>query len=176
MTNRSPQNAGSGRFFYTLVRFFHVQAKHMPSWITDINFIASICSIVGLAVTIFLYFEARAIRQSFLRRARLPEVNKELTKINSQISSQLKHWLTDKAPALESFSRAKAILENTKPKLPSDQKNKVQGIIKKLSPRKCYIFNGSLSDLTEQLAWDIYTELSGVIMHLDQLSKDSKWD
>lgn len=148
----------------------------MPSWITDINFIASICSIVGLFVTIFLYIEAKEIRKSFLRRARLPEVNKELTKISSQISNQLKNWSTDKGPALESFAKAKAILESTKPKLPAEKKIKVETLLRKLSPKKYYIFNISLSDLSEILAWDIYTELSGVIMHLDQLSKDSKWD
>lgn len=142
----------------------------------NINFIASICSILGLLVTIFLYVEARAIRASFLRRARLPEVNKELTKLSSQISNQLKNWSADKGPVLESFAKAKAILESTKPKLPAEKQIKVENIIKKLSPKKYYIFNVSLSELTEILAWDIYTELSGVIMHLDQLSKDSKWD
>ena len=148
----------------------------MQSWINGINLFASICSIFGLFATIFLYIEARSIRQSFLRRARLPETIRELTRISSQISNQLKNWSADKAPALESFSKVKAILESTQPKLPSDKKNKVQNVLNKLSPKKYYIFKISLSDLTEQLAWEIYTDLSGVVVHLEQLSKDSKWD
>ena len=58
----------------------------MPEWLTDLNKIGSISSILGLIVTIFIFVEARKIRNSFLRRARLPEINKELAKATSNVS------------------------------------------------------------------------------------------
>lgn len=148
----------------------------MPDWLTDINKLGSISSILGLVVTIFLFIEARKIRNSFLRRARLPEVNKELAKITSQISDHLKKWESDKKPALETFSNVKALLENIRPKLPSEEKRKVEGYLSRLQPKKYLIIRSSISELKEDDAWELYTELSGLITSLQQLAKDSKWD
>ena len=148
----------------------------MPDWLTDINKIGSIGSIVGLVVTIFLLFEARKIKNSFLRRARLPEVNRELAKATSQLSERLKKWGDDKTPSLETFSTIKALLENITPKLPSEEKRKVDDYLFRLHPKKYWLINDSLSELTEDEAWQRYTELSGLVTRLQQLAKDSKWD
>src|SRR5690554_2470287 len=97
----------------------------MPEWLTDLNRLGSLSSILGLIVTLFLLYEARKIRNSFLRRARLPEVNRELSKSTSQLSENLKGWSSDKKPSLETLSTIKALLENVRGKLPSEEKRKV---------------------------------------------------
>lgn len=148
----------------------------MPDWLTDINKLGSISSILGLIVTVFLFIEARKIRNSFLRRARLPEVNKELAKITSQVSDRLKKWESDKKPVLETFSNVKALLENIRPKLPSEEKRKVESYLSRLQPKKYLIIRSSISELKEDDAWELYTELSGLVTSLQQLAKDSKWD
>lgn len=148
----------------------------MPDWLTDLNKIGSISSMIGFIVTVFLFIEARKIRDSFLRRARLPEINKELTKATSKVSDQLKNWDDDKTPALEEFSKVKALLENIKPKLPSEERKKVNDYICRLQPKKYLIIKTSISELSEDAAWELYTELSGLVTSLQQLAKDSKWD
>lgn len=148
----------------------------MPDWLTDMNKIGSISSIIGLIVTIFLFIEARKIRNSFLRRARLPEVNRELARLTSNISEHLKNWMADKKPALETFSNVQALLENVRPKLPSAEKRKVEGYLTRLRPKKYLVIRVSISDLSEDSAWERYTELSGLVTSLQQLAKDSKWD
>lgn len=148
----------------------------MPEWLTDLNKISSISSILGLIVTVFLFMEARKIRNSFLRRARLPKINKKLAKETTNICDQLKNWGDDKTPALEAFSNVKALLENIKPKLPSKEKNKVKDYLNLLQPKKYYFINTSLSELDENSAWELYTELSGLVTSLQQLAKDFKWD
>lgn len=148
----------------------------MPDWLTDLNKIGSISSMIGLIVTIFLFMEARKIRNSFLRRARLPEINRELAKVTSKVSDQLKNWDADKTPALEAFSNVKALLENIKPKLPSEERNKVADYLNRLQPKKYLIIKTSISELGEDAAWELYTELSGLVTSLQQLVKDSKWD
>lgn len=148
----------------------------MPDWLTDLNKIGSISSIIGLVVTVFLFLEARKIRNSFLRRARLPEVNRELSKSASQLSDRLKKWNDDKTPSIETFSTIKALLENIKSKLPPEEKKKVGEYLLKLHPKKYFFMNSPLSKLTEDEAWDRYTELSGLVTTLQQLAKDSKWD
>jgi hypothetical protein len=124
----------------------------MPDWLTDLNKIGSISSIAGLIVTIFLFSEARKIRNSFLRRARLPEINKELAKSTSQLSERLKSWSDNKTPTLETFSTIKALLENIQSKLPPDEKKKVGEYLLRLYPKKYFILNISLSELTEDEA------------------------
>ncbi|GLP99115.1 hypothetical protein GCM10007891_09690 [Methylophaga thalassica] len=148
----------------------------MPEWLTDLNKLGSLSSILGLIVTLFLLYEARKIRNSFLRRARLPEVNRELSKSTSLLSENLKKWNSDKNPSLETFSTIKALLENIREKLPSDEKRKIDEYLSNLHPKKFWIINNPLSELTEDEAWSRYTELSGLVTSLQQLAKDSKWD
>jgi len=148
----------------------------MPEWLTDLNKIGSISSIIGLIVTIFLFVEARKIRDSFLRKARLPEINKELLKVASKVSGQLKNWGTDRNPALVAFSNIKALLENIKPKLPSKERKEVGDYLNQLQPKKYLFIRSSISELDEDTAWELYAELSGLVTTLQQLANDSKWD
>jgi hypothetical protein len=148
----------------------------MPEWLTYLNKLGSLSSILGLIVTLFLLYEAKKIRNSFLRRARLPEVNRELSKSTSQLSENLKDWSSDKNPTLETFSTIKALLENIKEKLPSDERRKVDEYLSNLHPKKWWFINSPLSELTEDEAWNRYTDLSGLVTRLQQLAKDSKWD
>jgi len=148
----------------------------MPDWLTDINKIGSISSIIGVFITVFLFIEARKIRDSFIRRARLPEVCRELAKTTSQVASHLKKWETDKMLAIESLFRVKALLENIFSRLPSDEKRKVAAYLSNSKPKKWLFLNSSLAAITEDRAWELYTELTGVVTSLQQLVKDSKWD
>ncbi len=148
----------------------------MPDWFAHLNNIGSISSIIGLLVTIFLFLEAKKIRNSFIRKARLPEVNNDLVKSTSQLVENLRKWDDDKNPSIEIFSRVRALLENIKEKLPPEEKKKVKVYLQKLYPKKYYFINGPLSDLSVDEAWDRYTELSGLITTLQQSAKDSKWD
>lgn len=148
----------------------------MPNWLTNLNNIGSISSIIGFVVTILLFLEARKIRNSFLRRARLPEVTRELSKSTSKLSEHLKGWDYDKTPAVEEFSKVKALLENIKSKLPPEEQKKVGNYLVRLYPKKFLVIVSPLSNLNEDDAWERYTELSGLVTALQQLAKDSKWD
>ena len=148
----------------------------MPDWLTNLNNIGSISSIVGLIATIFLFVEARKIKNSFLRKARLPEVTRDLKKSTSKLSDHLKEWGTDKNPAVEEFSKVKALLENIKSKLPPEEQKKVGNYLVRLCPKKYFFIASPLSKLNEDDAWERYTELSGLVVALQQLAKDSKWD
>ncbi|WP_141689678.1 hypothetical protein [Aeromonas sp. EERV15] len=148
----------------------------MLEWLTDINKLGSAASVIGLVVTGFLFYEARHIKHSFLRRARLPEINKELAKVTSLVSSQIKAWDEDKKPALESFSHAKALLGNIMNKLPEDERKKVKKYLDQLQPRKYFFFKSSISELSKDSAFELYSELSGLVTSLRELAKDSRWD
>lgn len=148
-------------------------SSYLPQWLTDIG---SVSSVIGLFVTIFLFIEARKIRNSFLRRARLPTVTRELSKITSQISKSLKNWDQDKSLALEKFAKVKGLISNIKKKLPSEEQKQINEFLSKLQPTKYFIFQSSISDINLDMAWNLYTDLNTVVTTLEQLIEDSKWD
>lgn len=137
----------------------------MEDWLTTIS---SISSIIGLIITVFLFIEARKIRAAFIRRARLPELNNDLAKMTSEVSKHLKNWHADKAPALESFSKVKALLENIKSKLPTEERKKVLSLLSKIE-------RADISIMSENSVWYLYADLSGLVTSMEQIIKDSKW-
>lgn len=145
----------------------------MEDWLTTIS---SISSILGFIITIFLFIEARKIRGSFIRRARLPELSKELARTTSEVSKHLKSWGVDKAPALETFSKVKALLENIEPKLPTNERKKISIYLSQLKPRKYFLIKVNISKMSEDDVWKLYTDLSGLVTSLEQIIKDSNWD
>lgn len=147
--------------------------SNLPTWLQDLG---TISSVFGLFVTIFLLLEARKIRNSFLRRARLPEITKELSKTSSLLSSHLKKWDQEKILAIEQFAIIKGLLENLLSKLPDEEKRIVKNYTKKLVVSKSFWRRADLSGITENGAWDLYAEFSTVVTRLEQLNKDIKWD
>lgn len=148
----------------------------MPEWLSNINTIASVASIIGLVVTIFLFIEARSIKKSFLRRARLPELNKDLAKATSEISAHIKSWESNKEPALEKFSHAKALLENIKNKLPEEERKMVEKYLIKLQPKRLLVKKREISELNREEAFKLYSELNGLVTSLRELAKDNAWN
>ena len=148
----------------------------MPEWLQNINTFGSAASIIGLIVTIFLFVEARSIRKSFLRRARLPELNKDLAKAASEISVHIKTWEGDNEPALEKFLHAKALLENIKKKLPDDERKMVERYLNRLQPKGLLFKKREISDLNREEAFQLYSELNGLVTSLRELAKDNTWN
>lgn len=147
--------------------------SYLPQWLIDI---ATIISYLGFAITIAVWFQTKQIRSSFLIRARLPEVNKELRIVSSNISSHILKWTEESKLVHQQLLVSKALIENLMPKLPDSHKKKCKAFIYKLSQRKYFFLVGRISDIDEDEAWKLYTEMSEITTMLIQLEKDSKWD
>lgn len=140
--------------------------SYLPNWLTDI---ASIVSIIGFIVTCFLLVEARKIRNSFMRKARIPEIVNDLDRISGDLIANLKQYNNESRSAHEKIQKATALLESILPKIPDSQKEKVQSFIDGT--------NEAISNtLNEDSSWNVSTELSGVVTYLQQIAKDTRWD
>jgi len=144
-----------------------------PNCLSDIG---SYSSIIGLVVTAFLFFEARKIRNSFLRRARLPDVLIELREANKKISKHLKNWSSESGEGFNQFVITKALIENIKPKPQEPERKKCFDYIKKLQTHNLSLCKQEISADCEDRAWELYSDLSGLITTLNHLNKDSNWD
>ena len=138
--------------------------------------LGSLSSILGLLATIFLIFEAKKLRSSFLRRARLPQITEELSIATSELSENLKFWRQNSAPALHTFSKIEGLLGNIRTKLPGKEKKLVDEFLTLLHPKKYLVLTQPLSQLTDDEAWDRYTKLNSLVTTFEQLTKDMKWD
>ncbi|WP_288366552.1 hypothetical protein [uncultured Acinetobacter sp.] len=145
----------------------------LPQEIIDLG---TIFGIIGFFVTIWLLFEARKIRQSFLIKARLPEVIKELKNSSSLLSTHLKNWGQEEKKAIHQLHISKALIESLMPKLPDFAQKKCKIFVKSITPFALFTCFFKSSKIDEDQAWNLYSLLSEVVTMLQQLQKDSKWD
>ena len=145
----------------------------LPNWIKDTE---TILSIIGFLVTLILLYEAKKIRLSFLRRARIPEMIEELKATSQIMSKNINNWSNQNRSFVEQTLIAKGILENLKEKLVNSEKKKVILFLNMLKPKKWFVIEIKLSQLNEEEAWAIYAEFSALITSLVQHNKDSNWD
>ena len=137
--------------------------------------VSSVASTIGAIIAIILLVEARKIRKSFLRRARLPAVTRDLRKASTAISNGLNDWNRDKRIVFEQFAKVKGLLENLRNKVPNEEKKRINEFLRTLQPRR-YLVRARISQMTEDSAWDLYTELSTIIERLSQLIEDTRWE
>jgi hypothetical protein len=76
---------------------------------------------------------------------------------------------------VEQLARVKGLLENLRTKVPTEEKQQIDIFLRSLQPTKHFI-RAPISSITQDQAWDAYTELSTLTVRLQQLIEDTKWD
>ena len=144
----------------------------LPSWL---NYTSAVSSIIGLAVSVFVLYEAKQIRQSFMRRARLPEIAADVGKVSSNLLKSLKDWPKEQRLGIAQIHIAVGLLRNAANKVPDSDQKRINQAIAKLCKRKFFRME-PVNDATVEEAWAFYYELSSINTLLEQLVKDTKWD
>jgi hypothetical protein len=129
-----------------------------------LNTLGAISSLLGLAFTLFVFKGVRAIKASFLRQERLPELLEDLDQSSLPLLDEIKKWKSDQRPARKRLAEIYALLENIELKLHRTERKRIAPILDLLRSVK-----------TEQAAWDCYQELSAAMVALRQMHKDEKW-
>lgn len=140
--------------------------SYLPQWLTDL---ASILTIIGFIITLLLLHEAKEIRKSFIRKARIPEIVTDLERISKELITHLQNSQDGIRAAHESVHRAIGLLESIESKLSESDKVKVNAFIS--NTKKA--IGGTLN---EDGYWDIYSNLSAITTYLQQLAKDVRWN
>lgn len=138
--------------------------SNLAQWVIDLS---SLFSILGFVVTCFLLYEAREIKKSFMRKARIPEIVSDLERVFGDLLGNLQEFSGKKREIHENIVKATGLLESITPKL---DKNDVEKISKFVADTKLSLDR----ELSEDLSWSIYSQLSGVITYLQQLAKDTR--
>lgn len=132
--------------------------------------IGSVASIIGLVLTIFIYFGVRKIRRDFLFRARIPALLKKLQKHASKLSRCLQDYSNTKEATDEELSIAEVNLVSLYQKSYGPLKKSLKSLIKDIRR-----FRKDDSRSTKQNLRSIYLNINMVVQEINNLREDEKW-
>ncbi|MEI7085466.1 hypothetical protein WCU61_05255 [Pectobacterium versatile] len=144
-----------------------------PQWVIDI---ATVMTISGFFITILVFRQTKYIKKSFLNKARLPEIQKELNKCASNINKQIDDWDNSKERIAVEFSNCAGLLDSLIRKLNDDQSTRAKSLLKRLKSRPYYILPPIKNPIDDKnTAWSLYEDLSELNVSISQIIKDSHW-
>lgn len=143
-----------------------------PKWVEDIN---TGFSILGFLITLYVAYEIREIKSSFLSKARLPEYIKDLKTAGSNLSTSLNNWPAEKNSAHEQIKIAVTILSSSSSIIPRRDRSTIDETIKKLKLTKNE-FHSNPKCTESSHVWDLYGDIQSCITCMTQVSKNMKWE
>ena len=149
-----------------------IEVNDIMSKVTaSLNHFGSICSILGLVLTIFILGNLRGVRRHFLFQARFPSLKKKMAEHRKNLSQLLNTYETSKQQIQIELQKCRANLNSLKPKLNRSSRNGVNKIIKQIkSAYRPY------SHLSESQVREIYLNLIFLEQELENLKQDIKWE
>lgn len=134
-----------------------------------LTFFGSIASIVGLLISVYLFFAIRAIKRNYLFRARIPALQKKLKKHASNISSALQQYDETQDEILSELSLAEVNLISLKSKTNGTLKASLSKTVKELqSFRK--------KGISKDKIRSIYLSINMRIQEIENYREDEKWE
>ena len=141
----------------------------MFEWLTLSN-IGSVASILGIGLSLYVVYNVREIRKSYLFTARAPALLKSLRTHSSNIKDMLKEFETSIEEIEAELARCSPVLESLRTKVGRQERKSISGVVQLISANK------SLSMGSKDSVWDIYKELLKVEEAMINLQKDKQWE
>lgn len=143
----------------------------IPQWIQDME---TGLSLLGFGITLYVLFEVKFIKNTFLSRARLPELIKDLQKAGSVLNGQLDQWPAQRNEALCQIKVAASLLKSASTMLPKSERKELLKTHKKLTSAAQSF--SSQQPLSTDFIWDLYSDIQSSIASMTQVSKNNRWE
>lgn len=141
----------------------------MFEWLTLSN-IASVASILGIGLSLYLIYNVREIRKSYLFTARAPALLRSLHARSSNINDLLKKFATSIEKIEAELARCLPILESLKKKVGRQERKSISEVVQLITANK------TLSAGSKNAVAEIYKELLKVEEAMRNLHKDKQWE
>ena len=141
----------------------------MFEWLTLSN-IGSVASILGIGLSLYVIYNVREIRKSYLFTARAPALLKSLRNHSSNVNDLLKDFETSVEEIEAELARCLPILESLKRKVDRHERKSISEVVQLISANK------TLSVGSKNTVRDIYKELLKVEEAMRNLHKDKQWE
>ena len=141
------------------------------TWFSEhLSGLGSIASILGLVITVFVFFKIRRLYARLLFIARVPEHIKQLQAYRSRITKQLQNFDESLEETRIELAECEATLKSLKYKLRGDMRKSVVELTKLIANQRY-----SLTRHSKHEVHKIYAELAMVIQSLRELQTDERW-
>ena len=148
-----------------------------PSWLT-FSSSADIITWLGFALTCWIGWQARRIRDFFFNRVRVGEILPELSTDSQALFKGLGEWErpggTGKTTH-NALSRVRGRLIILKGKLAAEEKKSLKVVLGRIERKSFWLFSRDISAISLEEAWEIARALDGMIVQVDGGHKDSAW-
>lgn len=138
-------------------------------WFTFSN-IGNVASILGVCLSLYLIYNVREIRKSYLFTARAPALLKSLRAHSSNIKDLLKEFETSIEEIEAELARCLPTLESLENKVGRHERRSISVVIRQIASNK------SLSKESKNTVWSIYKGLLKIEEELRNLHKDRQWE
>lgn len=143
----------------------------IPQWIQDMN---TGLSLLGFGITLYVLFEVKFIKNTFLSRARLPELIRDLEKAGSVLNGQLGQWPSQRNEALCQIKVAASLLKSASAMVPKTEREELLKTHKKLTDAAQSF--SSQQGISIDFVWDLYSDIQSDIASMTQVSKNNRWE
>lgn len=139
-----------------------------------ISFVADICSVVGLVITIYVARATSKIKMSLLNRVRIPQTRQDLQQLVNGLTALLAEWPKYENDAYVHLSKISGILANLKPRVSGQLRKETDSLIKQMGEGAD--LRRARSDHSPEnrldMIWEVISSLHRIIEMLNQLVKD----
>lgn len=131
--------------------------------------IGSFYSLVSLLLTIFIFLSIRKIKNFYFCKVRLPQLIKKVKSNTSKISDFLNNFKESKDNIRLELGKLEANLKSLSKKINKPIKLYIKKDLKRIR-------NLSKNNLTPEITWEIYREVSKTLEEINNYFEDIKWE
>lgn len=132
--------------------------------------LGSISSIIGLLLTILIFYRLRRIHRNFLFQARIPDLKRKIKQHRSKLSTFLNTY-DDSVDQIEiELKKCQSNLGSLKPKVERSLRGQIKRIVRHIKN-----ISRSSSHPSKEEIRIVYRSLVFIEQELENLSEDIKW-
>jgi hypothetical protein len=146
-------------------------SSNIPQWLQDLD---TVLGLVGFIITVALMFQVRTIKRSFLSRARLPVLIKDLEKAGTTLNGHLANWPQRKNHARTQIKIAATLVRSAAQLLPAGDRKSIEETHLKLDVSAKTFGDVRFDD--PDVAWDLYSDIQSTISTLTQSARNLNWE
>ncbi|MEK6299239.1 MAG: hypothetical protein AABO41_00830 [Acidobacteriota bacterium] len=135
-----------------------------------LNIIGSVASIVGIALSVYVIYNLRQIRRSYMFTARAPDLLKRLKAHSSQVKKLLIDFDNSRDEIEAELALCSAVLGSLLNKVSRNERKTILNVIQLIAE------NRTLGEQSKDQVWMVYKRLVGVGETLRNLQKDKLWE
>jgi len=138
--------------------------------------VGNMSSIIGLVITLFVFFTLRRIRRQYIFRIRGPQVIKKLTASASKIIDFLNYYPSTRREIHTELAIVEALVNSLKEKLVPSYKSSIKVVVQLVRKFRKRARGAEETYGTYDEVFAIYNELQKLIVETTECQTDTKWE